>query len=130
MSGNESAVRYAQTHEWVEVDGSIARVGITTHAVEELQDLVFVDLPDEGDEFQTGEVFGSIESVKAVSDLHVPVSGRVTHVNRELEDTPELVSDDPHGDGWMIEITLTDDDISLDHLMTKDAYDAMVAEED
>ena len=130
MSREESALRYAETHEWAEVDGSIAHVGITAHAVEELQDLIFVDLPSEGDEFQAGDVFGSIESVTAASDLHAPVSGRVTHVNRELEDTPELVSDDPYGDGWMIELALTDDEISLDHLMTKDAYDAMIAEEE
>ena len=130
MSRDEAALHYAETHEWAEVDGSIAHVGITAHAVEQLQDLIFIDLPNEGDLFQAGEVFGSIESVKAVSDLHAPFTGRVTHVNREIEDTPELVSDDPYGDGWMIELALTDDDISLDHLMTKEAYDAMTAEED
>ena len=130
MSRDEAALHYAETHEWAEVDGSIAHVGITAHAVEQLQDLIFIDLPNEGDLFQAGDVFGSVESVKAVSDLHAPVTGRVTHVNRELEDTPELVSDDPYGDGWMIELSLTDDIISLDHLLSKDAYDAMVAEED
>ena len=130
MAREESARRYAETHEWADVDGSIAHVGITAHAVEELQDLIFVDLPSEGDHFQAGDVFGSIESVIATIDLHAPVSGRVVHVNEELEDTPELVSDDPYGDGWIIELALTDDDISLDHLLTKDAYDAIVAEED
>jgi len=104
--------RYAESHEWITEDG---RVGISDFAQDELGDVVFVELPEVGEELTAGSEFGVIESIKAVSDLYAPVSGEVTAVNEELFDTPELVNDDPYGDGWMIEVAFEEDDLeSLD----------------
>ncbi len=99
---------YLESHEWVAVANSSGRVGITDFAQDELGDIVFVELPAEGESIEQGDAFGVIESIKAVSDLYAPVSGEVTAVNSSLEDAPELVNDDPYGDGWMLELSLAD----------------------
>ena len=118
--------RYLESHEWaLETDGTV-RVGITDFAQDELGDVVFVELPDEGDALTQEEAFGVVESIKAVSDLYAPVSGEVTAINETLFDAPELVNDDPYGDGWMIEIDAADVE-ELDSLLTAEAYEEQIA---
>ena len=114
-------VRYAESHEWVKAAGDTARIGITDYAQDQLGDIVFVELPDVGESFEKGAEFGTVESVKAVSELYMPVSGEIVAINDALEDAPELVNNTPFSDGWMIEIKL-DDSSQLDALMDKDAY--------
>jgi len=120
---------YAQNHEWIRRldDGNIC-VGITDFAQDALGDVVFVDLPDVGRDLGSGEPFGEIESTKSVSDIYSPVNGEVVDVNAELEDTPELVNQDPYGDGWMI-VLRPSPDASLDHLMDAAAYAEHAVEE-
>lgn len=113
--------RYLDSHEWAHVDGSTVRVGISDFAQDELGDVVFVELPDVGDTLAQEDAFGVIESIKAVSDLYAPVGGEVTGRNEELFDAPELVNEDPYGDGWMLEIEL-DDEGELDALLSAEAY--------
>ncbi len=114
--------RYQESHEWaLETDG-VVRVGITDFAQDELGDIVFVELPDEGDEVTQDEAFGVIESIKAVSDLYAPVSGEVVAINEDLFDAPELVNDDPFGDGWMLEIDPSDES-ELENLLSPSAYE-------
>jgi len=118
--------RYLESHEWaLETDG-VVRVGISEFAQDELGDVVFVELPDEGDDVSQEGEFGVVESIKAVSDLYAPVSGEVVAVNDELFDAPELVNDDPFGDGWMLEIEPDDTD-DLEDLLTADEYEAQIA---
>ena len=114
-------VRYSQSHEWVKADGNTARIGITDYAQDQLGDIVFVELPDVGESFEKGAEFGTVESVKAVSELYLPVSGEIVAINGALEDAPELINNTPFSDGWMIEVKL-DDSSELDALMDKDAY--------
>ena len=117
---------YLESHEWaLETDG-VVRVGITDFAQDELGDVVFVELPDEGETVAQGEVFGVVESIKAVSDLYAPVSGEVAGVNEALFDAPELVNDDPFGDGWMLEID-PDDTSELDANLTAAEYENQIA---
>jgi len=113
--------RYAESHEWVQADADPARVGITDFAQDELGDIVYVELPEAGDEVTAGEAFGVVESIKAVSDLYAPVSGTVESVNDELQSAPELVNDDPYGDGWMVELSGVDA-AELDELLTAEEY--------
>ncbi|MCL2379399.1 MAG: glycine cleavage system protein GcvH [Coriobacteriia bacterium] len=115
--------KYSADHEWVLVDGDQATIGITKHASEQLGSVVFVDLPDIGDSFETSEVFGEVESVKSVSELIIPVAGEIIAANEALEDAPETVNDDPYGDGWIVRIRL-DDAGDLENLMDAAAYDA------
>jgi len=119
---------YAENHEWVrrQDDGTI-RVGITDYAQDALGDVVFVDLPDVGRDLGAGEPFGEIESTKSVSDIYAPVDGEIVDVNAELEDTPELVNQDPYGDGWMIVLRPTAE-ATFDHLMDAAAYAEHIAE--
>ncbi len=112
---------YLESHEWARRDGDTVRVGITDFAQDELGDVVFVELPDVGDDLDAEAQFGVIESIKAVSDLYAPVGGEVTAVNEELFSAPELVNDDPYGDGWMLEIEF-DDDSDFDDLLSADEY--------
>lgn len=121
-------LEYAQNHEWVQRqdDGTI-RVGISDFAQDALGDVVFVDLPDVGRDLGSGEPFGEIESTKSVSDLYSPTNGEVVEVNEELEDRPELVNQDPYGEGWMMVLRPTPD-ASLDHLMDAAAYADHTAE--
>ena len=114
-------VRYSESHEWVKVTGDTAKLGITDYAQDQLGDIVFVELPDVGESFEKGAEYGTVESVKAVSELYMPVSGEIVAINDALEDAPELVNNTPFSDGWMIEIKL-DDSSELDALMDKDAY--------
>jgi glycine cleavage system H protein len=98
------ALHYLETHEWTDIDDGVATIGITEFAQDELGDVVYVELPSVGDELEAGEQFGSIESLKAVSDLYTAAGGEVVAVNEELHDSPELINEDPYGDGWMIKI--------------------------
>ncbi len=97
-------LQYTRSHEWVRTEGDTATVGITDHAQDELGDVVFVELPERGATFEAGEAFGTVESVKAVSDLYAPVGGEVIEVNSALEDAPEKINEDPYGDGWMLKL--------------------------
>ena len=112
---------YLESHEWARRDGDTARVGITDFAQDELGDVVFVELPDVGDDLDAEAQFGVIESIKAVSDLYAPVGGEVTAVNEELFSAPELVNDDPYGEGWMLELEL-DDESDFDDLLSAEEY--------
>lgn len=121
-----NTVRYTSEHEWIRVEGDVAYVGITDYAQSELGEIVFVDVPTLGESLSQGEVFGSVEAVKTVSDLNMPASGEVLELNAELEDHPELVNNDPYGEGWMIKISLTDPS-ELDSLMDAAAYEASLS---
>jgi glycine cleavage system H protein len=114
-------VRYAEDHEWARQDGDKVRVGISDYAQDQLGDVVFVELPQAGDKFSKGDAFGSVESVKAVSELFMPIGGEISATNNKLEDEPELVNGQPYGDGWMIEVKV-DNASELDQLMDKNAY--------
>jgi glycine cleavage system H protein len=114
-------VKYTEDHEWVKLSGETARVGISDYAQDQLGDIVFVELPGVGDTFEKGDEFGTLESVKAVSELYMPVGGEVTAINEALEDAPELVNNDPYGEGWMIEIKVSDPS-ETEALMDKDTY--------
>ena len=115
-------LRYSKEHEWVRVEGGrAATIGITSFAADELGDIVFVELPEVGTQLRQFATFGVVESVKAVSDLYAPVSGRVLEVNEALRDAPELVNGDAFGDGWMLRVELADDD-ELDQLMDSASY--------
>ena len=119
-------LRYLESHEWTTTDGDTVRVGISAFAQDELGDVVFVELPPAGDEVTAGEPFGVVESIKAVSDLYSPVSGDVVAVNETLFDSPELVNDDPYGDGWMIEIDPSDG-VGFADLLDPSEYDEQIA---
>ena len=114
-------LKYTREHEWVSIDGSVATIGITDHAQEQLGDVVFVELPTVGDRVEKADAFGVVESTKAVSDVYAPLSGEVSEVNDDLPDNPELINEDPYGDGWMVKITLGDK-ADLEDLMTADEY--------
>ncbi len=114
--------RYAKSHEYVHVDGDTGTIGITEYAQKELGDVVFVELPQVGSQLEQGDELGSIESVKAVSELFSPVSGEVIEVNEKLADKPELINTDPYGDGWMVKIKLSAPD-EADELMSAEEYE-------
>jgi glycine cleavage system H protein len=118
-------LQYTKSHEWVRTEGDTATIGITDHAQEELGDVVFVELPDEGDTFDAGESFGTVESVKAVSDLYAPVGGEVVEVNSALEDAPEKINEDPYGEGWIIKLRTSDEA----DLLSPEEYEQVVEEE-
>lgn len=118
--------RYQDTHEWVREDDGTVRIGITDFAQDELGDIVFVELPSAGETIERGVEFGVIESIKAVSDLYAPLTGEVAAVNDDLVDAPELVNEDPFGDGWMLEIEPTDE-TEFDELLSAAAYDDQIA---
>ncbi len=118
-------LKYTKDHEWTRIDGETAVVGITDYAQSELGDIVYVELPEVGTSVKQGESFGTIEAVKAVSDLYAPVSGEVIAVNDKLNDSPELVNRDPYGEGWMIKIKMTDP-AELEKLLDKSQYEALL----
>jgi len=120
--------RYSKDHEWIRVDGDRGRVGITDYAQKQLGDVVFLELPEVGRTLSAGEQFGTVESVKAVSELYSPVAGEVVEANAALVSTPEVINQDPHGEAWMIVVRVTDPS-SLDGLMDAKAYAAFVASE-
>ncbi len=116
-------LRYTSEHEWIRVEGDEAFVGITDYAQSELGEIVFIDVPTVGETVDQGEVFGSVEAVKTVSDLNMPVTGEVLELNEELDAAPELVNNDPYGKGWIIRIAIKDA-AELDSLMDAKAYEA------
>lgn len=121
-------MRYSEEHEWVKEEGDKVRIGITAFAQSELGDIVFVELPEVGDDITADEPFGSVESVKTVSELYAPVSGKVVEVNEDLDDSPEFVNESPYEKAWMIVVELSDKS-ELDNLMTAEQYEAMVNED-
>jgi len=118
-------LKYSKDHEWLRVEGDSAYIGITEFAQGELGDIVFVDVDTEGEELEKEEVFGSIEAVKTVSDLFMPINGEVLSFNEKLEDDPELINTDPYGEGWVIKITISDV-TELDELLDASAYQELV----
>ena len=121
-------LRYSEEHEWVKSEGEQVRIGITDFAQSELGDIVFVELPEVGDEVTVNEPFGSVESVKTVSELYSPVTGKVVAVNEDLSDNPEYVNESPYEKAWMVVVELTDA-AELDNLMTPEQYEEMVKED-
>jgi glycine cleavage system H protein len=121
-------LRYTNEHEWLKVDGTKGVVGITQFAQDQLGDVVFVEVPAVGTELATENTFGVVESVKTVSDLYAPVSGKVVAVNKDLEANPELVNQDPYGKGWMIEVELSDSS-QADSLLSAADYEAFIKEQ-
>ncbi len=121
-------LKYTATHEWVKVDGELATVGITDHAQSELGDIVYVELPEPGATIRKGDVFGTIESIKTVSDLCAPVSGEVVEVNDELPETPEQVNESPYSTGWMV-IVKMDDPSEVEDLMSAEQYEMFIQEQ-
>ena len=114
-------VRYAEDHEWIRYEGDKVRIGISDYAQDQLGDIVFVELPQSNDTFEKGEEFGTVESVKAVSELYMPIGGEILSVNAALEESPDLVNQSPYNDGWMIEVKPSDS-AELEALITRDAY--------
>jgi len=121
-------LRYAKTHEWASLDGDICTVGISKFAVDQLTDIVFIELPDKSDNVFTGDSFGEIESVKAVSDLYSPVNGEVIDINEALVTDPTGISDDPYGKGWLIKVKV-EPGTTLNHLMKLADYEKQIASE-
>ncbi|MBT2640146.1 MULTISPECIES: glycine cleavage system protein GcvH [unclassified Bacillus (in: firmicutes)] len=120
-------LRYSEEHEWVKVEGEKVRIGITDFAQSELGDIVFVELPEVGDEITVDQPFGSVESVKTVSELYAPVSGKVVEINEELNDSPEFVNESPYEKAWMITVELSDNS-EVEKLMTSEQYEDMIKE--
>ncbi|MBI0577594.1 MULTISPECIES: glycine cleavage system protein GcvH [Bacillaceae] len=120
-------LRYSEEHEWVKVEGEKVRIGITDFAQHELGDIVFVELPEVGDEVSADEPFGSVESVKTVSELYAPVSGKIVEINEDLSDNPEFVNESPYEKAWMIVVEVSDSS-ELDKLMTAEQYEEMINE--
>jgi glycine cleavage system H protein len=118
--------RYTKDHEWIKVEGSVGTIGITDYAQSELGDVVFAELPKAGVTKKAGESFGTIESVKAVSEIFTPVSGEITEINSKLVDTPEIINKDPHGSAWLVKIRLSDPK-EVSSLMDGAAYEAYIA---
>jgi len=120
-----SELKYTKDHEWVKIDNGIAIVGITDFAQSELGDIVFVDVDSLGRELSSGDVFGSVEAVKTVSDLYLPVSGEVLELNSELENSPELVNQDPYGSGWIVKVKISHD-VDLSGLLSPEEYQDII----
>ncbi len=120
---------FTDDHEWIKVEGDVGTIGITDHAQKQLGDIVFVEVPEVDDEVEKGDEAGSIESVKAVADVFAPVSGTVIEINEALEDAPETLNQDPHGDGWLFKIKLSDN-TELDGMMDTAAYEKYLEEEE
>ena len=128
MANTPEDLSYTKDHEWVRVKGEEATVGITDHAQNQLGDVVYVELPKVGDKFEASEPFGSVESVKAVSEIYMPLSGSVLRINETLNDSPELVNEDPYGDGWMIAIKI-ENASQVDGLLSAIEYEDYIKEE-
>jgi glycine cleavage system H protein len=118
-------LQYTKSHEWVRVEGDVATVGITDHAQDELGDVVFVELPEQGATLEAGDSFGAVESVKAVSDLYAPVGGEVVEVNGALENSPEKINEDPYGEGWILKLRTSGEA----DLLSADDYEKLLEEE-
>ena len=124
MSSNSSLL-FTKEHEWLDMDNNEAKVGITNFAQSELGDIIFVELPDVGDSFEKDDVLGTIEAVKTVADLFMPVSGEIIAINSNIEDNPELINTDPHYDGWIIKIKIKDSS-EMKSLLTEDKYKDLI----
>ena len=122
-------LRYLETHEYVRLEGEIATLGISAFAVDQLGDIVFLELPELGEALEVGSSFGTIESVKAVEDLYPPVSGTVVDRNQGMIDSPELIADDPHGEGWLLKVRVENPDTALADTLSASEYRAQVAGE-
>lgn len=122
-----SELKYSKEHEWVKVEGNTVTIGITEYAQGELGDIVFVELPEVDDEINEGDTFGSVESVKTVSELYAPVSGKVVESNDELEDSPEFVNESPYEKAWIVKVELSDES-QIDELLTAEQYSEMIGE--
>ena len=118
-------LKYTKDHEWISIDGDDATIGITDYAQGELGDIVYVEIESIGDSLKKEEIFGSVEAVKTVSDLFIPVSGEITEMNENLEDNPELINDDPYGDGWIIKMKINDSS-ELNNLLSPEEYKELV----
>jgi len=118
-------LKYTKDHEWIKVEGDVATIGVTDFAQSELGDIVYVEVETEGETLDQEEVFGSIEAVKTVSDLFMPVSGEITEFNEELEGNPEVVNSDPYGEGWMIKVKMSDTS-EIDNLLSAEAYQELI----
>lgn len=121
-------LKYSKEHEWVATDDSVATIGITDHAQDQLGEIVYIELPAVGDKISKDDPFGVVESVKAVSDIYAPVSGVVIEINEDLPETPEVVNEDPYGDGWLIKVRMNDP-ADLEDLMDGEGYAELVARE-
>jgi len=119
-------LKYTKDHEWIKVEGNVATIGITEFAQRELGDIVYVDIPSVGKTITQDDVFGTVEAVKTVSDLFMPVTGTVTEVNPALDSQPELVNSDPYGEGWMVKVIL--DGADIESLLSADAYKGIIGE--
>jgi len=119
-------LKYTKDHEWVRVEGNVATVGVTAFAQGELGDIVYVEVETEGETLEKEEIFGTVEAVKTVSDLYMPISGKIIEFNSNLEATPELVNSDPYGEGWMVKIELSNDS-EIDELMNSYDYEAHIS---
>lgn len=119
-------LRYTKDHEWINLNGQTACIGITDYAQSELGDIVFLEIETEGEHLEKGEVFGTVEAVKTVSDFFMPVSGKVVEINSKLEDQPELVNKDPYGEGWLIKVETTEPD-QVNELLDAKAYEKLIA---
>ena len=118
-------LRYTKDHEWISLDGNVATIGITDYAQRELGDIVFVEVETIGDELEAGDVFGTVEAVKTVSDLFLPVAGSITELNPDLKNSPESVNNDPYGKGWMVKMTVKNT-ADVEALMDAAAYEGLV----
>jgi glycine cleavage system H protein len=121
-------LKFSKEHEWVRVSGNIATVGVSDYAQDQLGEVVFVELPDEGEEFEKDDAFGVIESVKSVNDIYAPLSGKIVEVNDPVVDSPEVVNEDPYGEGWLVKIEISDPK-ELGELMSAKDYEAYIKEE-
>lgn len=122
-------LRYSKTHEWAVIDGDTCLLGLTKHAVDQLTDIVYIELPEVGDHVFKNESFGEIESVKAVADLYSPIDGEVIAINEKLVDDPTKISGDPYGKGWMVKIKV-EPNANLDHLLSLEQYEKQIASEE
>ena len=120
-------LKYTKDHEWIKVDGNVVTIGITDFAQKELGDIVYVEIESDGEELEQGDVFGTVEAVKTVSDLFMPISGKVIEINENLESEPEIVNSDPYEKGWMIKVEIADAS-TLDAMLSADDYKSLISE--
>jgi len=123
-----TGLKYSKEHEWVATEGSVATIGITDHAQDQLGEIVYVELPAVGEKISKDDPFGVVESVKAVSDIYAPISGTVVEVNEDLPESPEIVNEDPYGDGWLVKVKISDT-TDFDDLLDHEEYEELVAKE-
>jgi len=120
-----SDLKYTDTHEWIKIEGDIARVGITDHAQSELTDIVFVELPEIGKEISEGDELCVVESVKSVSEIYAPISGKIANINKQIEESPEIINESPYDEGWLVEIEIVDKS-EINALLSADSYKKMI----